>query len=987
MLTMPGIDEVVFRDLPAPLPSDAPSMAAKRAMNQAFDRAKSPNIVLLTLTDASGLNPADEAAYRKVVDTLAANAPGAITAADGAASSPDRMIGTDNKSWIVPLTIPGEFGSPAATDAYRRIASTVQGAVAHTSLTADFLGPESTAPNTAIVGPSHTHLLEIAAVAIALTILLIVYRSLLSALLLQCPTIVAIVLARNIIAGLARDGLPGSDQAVTLATTAMFAAGLAHTLLLVGRYHELLQSGAAPQDAVRRTMTTTGRAVAASAATAIVVLTGVTFARLGALSTLGPILGIAWAIGAMSTLTLLPALLVLAGRRGWTPSVHAGPARSWRLLTVSVIRHPVGHLAAAALVLVTLAACTGFVRADYTDMQVFSAGTTTGRPAAAVDYVIVQSAHDLRSPQTLADLELMARRVSQVPGVAAVFGVTRPAGQVPQQAKVSYQAAEIGAQLSGAASDIANANGQLDSLSRGSRLLADTIAKAVGTINQVLGTFQVLVTALTDLEQQVGGETSLKQQIASLGPALETLRSMGAAFGLHADGQQTFADVLTPVVDGLSASPVCDANPSCTSTRAQLQSLVQGPDNGSTSEIDGLGRALIHLSPNADTSRLISDVQRMADALVNALRSLGAQGVASLQQQLSTAGVGANGLAQGSQQLATQIDTLVDQTKQMGAGLRQSAAILSALWKNASPASMAGFNASPEVMAGPAVKSIAAMTVSEDGHTVRYLVQSNLKPSSPAAADQADALLSAARSAQPNTTLAGAAVSLSGKSAVNRDIRDHYHHDLRYIGALVACVMLGALALCLRAVVAPLYLVGSSTAAYLAALAITTVVTNCFLHRHVWAEAPVAACVVLAITSFGHHLLLLRRVRQRSPKPLRSITINVVASSGRTIAMAGLVSAAVMFGLLFSGSVALAQVGLIVGIGLLIDTLVVRAVILPALVTLLGAAGWWPGGVLAGLRHRHRQRRGALAAVQHAKTPVAPALKPVFTRLSRRSFV
>ena len=62
-------------------------------------------------------------------------------------------------------------------------------------------------------------------------------------------------------------------------------------------------------------------------------------------------------------------------------------------------------------------------------------------------YLFIQSAHDLRTPRALADLEQMAQRVSQLPGIAMVRGVTRPTGESLEQARATYQAGQVGSQL------------------------------------------------------------------------------------------------------------------------------------------------------------------------------------------------------------------------------------------------------------------------------------------------------------------------------------------------------------------------------------------------------------------------------------------------------------------------------------------------------------------------------------------------------------
>ena len=75
----------------------------------------------------------------------------------------------------------------------------------------------------------------------------------------------------------------------------------------------------------------------------------------------------------------------------------------------------------------------------------------------------------------------------------------------------------------------------------------------------------------------------------------------------------------------------------------------------------------------------------------------------------------------------------------------------------------------------------AQIFVSPDGHAARYLVQTNLSPFTTEAMDQVNSITNAARSAQPNTALEDADISMTGFSATLRDTRDYYNHDVRLI--------------------------------------------------------------------------------------------------------------------------------------------------------------------------------------------------------------
>jgi RND superfamily putative drug exporter len=161
------------------------------------------------------------------------------------------------------------------------------------------------------------------------------------------------------------------------------------------------------------------------------------------------------------------------------------------------------------------------------------------------------------------------------------------------------------------------------------------------------------------------------------------------------------------------------------------------------------------------------------------------------------------------------VQTLTDQTKQVGGGLSDAAALLLAVKLNASQPSMAGFYILPQVMADNRFKDLAGVFISPDGHAVRYLVQSKLEPFEAKAMDQVKSVADTARGAQPNTSLADASISMAGLTPTSSEMRDYYDHDLRFIVGMTIAVVFSILVLLLRAVLAPLYLVGTVVLSYL----------------------------------------------------------------------------------------------------------------------------------------------------------------------------
>jgi RND superfamily putative drug exporter len=278
----------------------------------------------------------------------------------------------------------------------------------------------------------------------------------------------------------------------------------------------------------------------------------------------------------------------------------------------------------------------------------------------------------------------------------------------------------------------------------------------------------------------------------------------------------------------------------------------------------------------------------------------------------------------------------------MGAGLNQASAFLMSMRDDAAEPAMAGFNIPAEVLGLADFKKAAKMFVSPDGHSVRYLVQTKLNPFGVEAMDQVNAISDTARGAQPNTALADATISMGGFPAALRDTRDYYEHDIRFIIVVTLVVVLLILMSLLRAVVAPLYLVGSVVISYFAALGISVLTFQYLLGQPLHWSVPPLAFVVLVAVGADYNLLFVSRMRDESPRGARYGVIRTLTSTGGVITAAGLIFAASMCGLLFSSISTVVQGGFVIGVGVLLDTFVVRTITVPAMATLVGRANWWP---------------------------------------------
>ncbi len=1006
-LTMPSLEEMSQKHPVAILPSNAPVLVSTRQMNKAFHETGMQSIVVVVLSDDKGLSPADEGTYKKLVDALHQETRDVVMVQDFITTPPlrDLMTSKDQKAWILPLGLPGDLGTPQSKQAYTRVDVLIKRTVAGSTLTANVTGPASTVADLNLTGQHDRTRIELAITILLFVILLIIYRNLVTMLLPLITIGMSVLVAQPVVAMLGLAGLGIANQTIIFMSGMIVGAGTDYAVFLISRYHDYLRQGADSDQAVTRALTSIGKVIAASAATVAITFLGMIFTQLGILKTVGPVLGSSVAVAFLAAVTLLPALLVLAGRRGWIAPQRDLTRRFWRRSGVHIVRRPKTHLVASVLVLVILAGCAGLAHYNYDDRKILPASVESSVGYAALDrhfstnliipeYLFIESPHDLRTPQALADLEQMAQRVSQVPGVAMVRGITRPTGQSLEQARASWQAGQVGGKLDEGSKLISDRSGDLDKLAGGANLMAGKLGEVRAQVNQAVATAGGLIDALAYLQSVFGGNKMLGE-LQGATQLIGSMRSLGDAIGANANFVANNSDWANPVLNALDTSPICDTDPSCGNARTELHRMVTARDDGTLGKISELARQLQATQAVQTLASTVTGLSRALTTVTSAMGSLGMGNGGSMHSKVNYLQNGANMLADGSKQLSDGVQLLVDQVKKMGLGLGEASAFLLAMKDNATTPAMAGFYIPPQLLsyatggaanpgALPAeaqdllrgmnidqLKKFASAFVSPDGHAMRYLIQTNFNPFSTAAMDQVHAITAAAQGAQPNTMLADAKVSVVGLPVVLKNTRDYSDHDLRLVIVMTIFVVLLILIVLLRAIVAPLYLIGSVIVSYMSALGIGVIVFQFLLGQEMHWSVPGLTFVILVAVGADYNMLLISRLRDESALGVRSGVIRTVGSTGGVITAAGLIMAASMFGLVFASLSSVVQAAFVLGAGLLLDTFLVRTITVPAIAVLVGKANWWrPSGWWPLRRDRGRADRS------RPRKPLLPDKEP-----------
>ncbi|MDQ4037748.1 MAG: MMPL family transporter [Actinomycetota bacterium] len=185
---------------------------------------------------------------------------------------------------------------------------------------------------------------------------------------------------------------------------------------------------------------------------------------------------------------------------------------------------------------------------------------------------------------------------------------------------------------------------------------------------------------------------------------------------------------------------------------------------------------------------------------------------------------------------------------------------------------------------------------------------------------------------------------VGGFPAINLDVQDTADRDLTVIIPIVLVVVFMVLALLLRALLAPLLLIATVVLSYLATLGIAELV---FDHIFGWPPAdpavPLFGFVFLVALGIDYNIFLMTRVREET---LRSGTRPGILAglrvTGGVITSAGVVLAATFAALGVIPILFLAQIAFVVAFGVLLDTTIVRSLLVPALAHDIGKRIWWP---------------------------------------------
>jgi RND superfamily putative drug exporter len=786
-------------------------------------------------------------------------------------------------------------------------------------------------------------------------ILMLIYRSVVVTGLVLSVIGIALAAARGVTAYLGLHVLDVSTFTGSFLTGVVLGATTDYAIFLISRYHELRRQGVEPVDAAGIASARVSAVIVGSALTVVLATASLGLAHVGLFRTTGPPIAVSVLVALGISLTMTPPVIALLGARGLLEPRPRPVTSGWDRLGGVVVAHPARTFAAGMVPLLLLAALFPLYEPSYDERRVQPGDTESNdgyalmdahfpRNESLPDFILLTADHDLRNQRDLAAIEQAADAVAQVPGVTLVRAVTRPTGTTIYEASLGHQAGVIGKGL-------AKAGDKLDAgrkdthrladgatqLSSGAARLAHGADAAASGADRLLGGVQDLHNGLERLVDGSGrarvGSAQLRAGAATLANGLETAVSQ----------TQVAVDGLGMAYDALATkSLTCGIDPACKAARAGIRRIYLAERDQLVPGLREAAAGARQLASGA--TDLTSALRRIRNGLqaaeTGSIRL--ADGQRTMRTGLARLAAGTGQVADASGQVAGGTKQLTGSVDQLASGLDAAATYLQGAARGTKNPDSGGFYMPPSAFQDSRFALASGAYLSRDGKVARLIVLGSTNAFGHAAADRVDTIADTVRHSLRGTDLDDSVVTATGMAATNADIATLSQSDFRLVAGVALLAVFLVLLFLIRSLVAAVALLGSVVLSYAATMGLSVLVWQILIGTPIEWTVGCIAFVLLVAVGADYNLLLIKRVHEEAPGGEPAGIARAVSLTGGVITAAGVIFAGSMFSMMSGSVTTLVQLGFTVGIGLLIDTFVVRTMVVPAFAALVGPRLWWP---------------------------------------------
>jgi putative drug exporter of the RND superfamily len=874
-------------------PIDAPSMQAMQQVGKTFQEFDSNSSVMIVLEGDQPLGDDAHKFYDSLIDKLETDKLHVEHIQDfwGDPLTAAGSQSADGKAAYVQLYLRGNQGESIANESVAAVRDIVASSTPPAGIKAYVTGPAALTNDQHHAGDKSVQLITMITIGVIFVMLLFVYRSIMTVLLVLVMMFIELAVARGIVATLGYYELIGlSTFAVNLLTTLAIAAGTDYAIFLVGRYQEARQNGEDRETAFYTMYHGTAHVILGSGLTIAGATFCLHFTRLPYFQTLGIPLAVGLMVATFAALTMAPALLTVCSHFGFFDPKRELRTRGWRRIGAAAVRWPGPILVSTiALSLVGLLALPGYVP-SYNDREFLPDDIPANVGYAAADrhfpqarmnpeMLLVETNHDVRNSADMLVVDRIAKSVFHIPGIGRVQTITRPLGTPIEHTSIPFQISMQGTtqQMN---QDYMQAR-MADMLTQ-----AAEMDKTIATMEKM----QALTKEMSDTTHNM----------------VEKTKNMAVDIGEVRDNIADFDDFFRPIRNYFYWEPHCYNIPVCHSLRAIFDTL-DGIDV-LTDDVQQLVPELEHLD------LLLPQLTALMPDMISTMRTMKTMMLTMYQSQKG---------------MQDQMAALQENSTAMGQAFDAS--------KNDD-----SFYLPPEVFDNPDFKRGMKMFVSPDGKAVRFIISHEGDPATPEGISHINKIKDAAFEAIKGTPLEGSKIYLAGTASTYKDMREGSNFDLLIAGISALCLIFIIMLLLTRSVVAAAVIVGTVLLSLGTSFGLSVLIWQYILGLHLhWMIIAMSVIVLLAVGS-DYNLLLVSRFKEEIHAGIKTGIIRSMGGTGSVVTSAGLVFAFTMMSMVVSDLRVVGQVGTTIGLGLLFDTLVIRSFMTPSIAALLGRWFWWP---------------------------------------------
>ncbi|MCU8691427.1 RND family transporter [Mycobacteroides abscessus] len=893
-ISVPSLEQVEKDHAVAMNPDAAPSFQATQRMGKLFDESNSGVVAMIVVEGQQPLGEDTHRYYDDLIRQLKADTTHVQHVQDfwGDDMTQAAAQSLDGKATYVQVALTDPRQGVSANQSVEAVRGIVDRTQAPQGVKAFVTGPAAFAADLGPAGNRTVLLVTGLSLAVIFTMLLLVYRSVVSVILMLVVVGIELTVARGFVALLGNLGFIGiTTFVVNLLVALAIAAGTDYGIFFTGRYQEARRNGEDKEAAFYTTFRSVAKVVLGSGLTIAGAVLCLHFTRLPVYQTLGVATAVGMVVAVAVAITLVPAVIAVGSRFGLFEPKRKVTVRRWRRIGAAIVRWPAPILVATCAVALIGLLTLPVYQPSYNDQKYIPQDipANVGYAAAsrhfpqslmmAPDILLIEADHDMRNPVDFLVLNKLARAVQAVPGVSRVQAVTRPGGEPLKHTTIPFMLSMSSASQSHLMPFQRN---RMDDL----LVQADDMLKTIAIMKRMQ--------ALT--EQMVGTTHDMVGTTHELEDIMNDLR----------DHVMDFDDFIRPLRNYLYWEKHCYDIPVCQALRSVFDTL---------DGVDEVSDKLSDLVANLD--RLDELLPQMAEQFPVMIETMESTRKMMLSMHSTMSGI-------------------FDQMEQTTNNATAMGKAFDAAQNDDS------FYLPPEVFENEDFKRVMDIFLSPDGKAARLLISQRGDPATREGMSLVQPIETAAVEALKGTPLRNAKIYMTGTAASVKDIVDGSKYDLLIAATAALCLIFGIMLIMTRSFVAALVIVGTVALSLGAAFGLSVLIWQSILGIPLnWVVLAMSVIILLAVGS-DYNLLLVSRMKEELGAGINTGIIRAMGGTGKVVTSAGLVFAFTMLSMVVSDLVTIGQLGSTIGIGLLFDTLVVRAFMTPAVAALLGRWFWWP---------------------------------------------